>query len=320
MQRDVSRHLPLRPVEFHILLSLAAGERHGYGIIQDIQERGDAPVPDVGTMYRALARMVEAGLIEAAARRPARRRRRRAAQLLPHHRTGPAVATRGGAAAEVADAGRAPRRTAAEGGAMMSHAIASSTSRSAGSGCCSASIRPTSATTWATRVVDTYRDRAREALAHAAAPLRLMARLGCAPSSTRCATAPANGVRPAGRGGAAATGAATSNWRSRRLMRAPLFAALDDRHAHCRTGHGRRRLHGREKVLIEPMPYRHPGRSVLRVARLRPDRDITRGRLAGTDIVELRQVERGDRGRAALQPLLGGIFSLARAPIRAKSL
>src|SRR6185369_14743484 len=63
--------LPLRPVEFHILLSLAAGERHGYGIIQDIEARGEASVPDVGTMYRALARMAEAGLIEAAARRPA---------------------------------------------------------------------------------------------------------------------------------------------------------------------------------------------------------------------------------------------------------
>jgi DNA-binding PadR family transcriptional regulator len=61
----------LRPVEFHILLSLAAGDRHGYGIIQDIAERGEGSVPDVGTMYRALARMVEAGLIEAAARRAA---------------------------------------------------------------------------------------------------------------------------------------------------------------------------------------------------------------------------------------------------------
>jgi DNA-binding PadR family transcriptional regulator len=70
-RRTIDDRLPLRPVEFHILLSLAAGERHGYGIIQDIQERGDAPAPDVGTMYRALARMVEAGLIEAAARRPA---------------------------------------------------------------------------------------------------------------------------------------------------------------------------------------------------------------------------------------------------------
>lgn len=60
----------VRPVEFHILLSLAAGERHGYGIIQDIEERG-AAVPDVGTMYRALARMLENRLIEAAARRQA---------------------------------------------------------------------------------------------------------------------------------------------------------------------------------------------------------------------------------------------------------
>ena len=62
----IETYLPLRPVEFHVLLSLAAGERHGYGIIQDIQERDDSAVPDVGTMYRALARMVESGLIETA--------------------------------------------------------------------------------------------------------------------------------------------------------------------------------------------------------------------------------------------------------------
>jgi len=68
--RGIDKRLPLRGVEFHILLSLAAGERHGYGIIQDIEGRGEPSVPDVGTMYRALARMVEAGLIEAAARRP----------------------------------------------------------------------------------------------------------------------------------------------------------------------------------------------------------------------------------------------------------
>jgi DNA-binding PadR family transcriptional regulator len=70
-RRGTDEPVTLRPVEFHILLSLTAGERHGYGIIQDIQERGDASVPDVGTMYRALARMVEADLIQAAARRAA---------------------------------------------------------------------------------------------------------------------------------------------------------------------------------------------------------------------------------------------------------
>ena len=68
---DKDRGGALRAVEFHILISLAAGERHGYGIIQDIQERGETAVPDVGTMYRALARMVEHRLIEFAARRPA---------------------------------------------------------------------------------------------------------------------------------------------------------------------------------------------------------------------------------------------------------
>jgi DNA-binding PadR family transcriptional regulator len=68
--RGIDRHLPLRRVEFHILLSLATGERHGYGIIRDIEARGDSSPPDLGTMYRALARMAEAGLIEAAGRRP----------------------------------------------------------------------------------------------------------------------------------------------------------------------------------------------------------------------------------------------------------
>ena len=62
---------PLRAVEFEILLSLAGGERHGYGILLDIESRDALAVPDVGTMYRALARMVEQGLIAGSSRRPA---------------------------------------------------------------------------------------------------------------------------------------------------------------------------------------------------------------------------------------------------------
>jgi DNA-binding PadR family transcriptional regulator len=65
----ISRFLPLRPVEFHVLLSLASGERHGYGIIQDAEARGETAVPDVGTLYRALRRMQDQGLIEPAQRR-----------------------------------------------------------------------------------------------------------------------------------------------------------------------------------------------------------------------------------------------------------
>jgi DNA-binding PadR family transcriptional regulator len=67
----VERFLPLRPVEFDVLLSLAVGERHGYGIIQDAEARGYTIVPDVGTLYRALRRMQDQGLIDAAARRQA---------------------------------------------------------------------------------------------------------------------------------------------------------------------------------------------------------------------------------------------------------
>jgi DNA-binding PadR family transcriptional regulator len=67
----VERFLPLRPVEFDILLSLASGERHGYGIIQDAEARGLGAPPDVGTLYRALRRMQDQGLIGESERRAA---------------------------------------------------------------------------------------------------------------------------------------------------------------------------------------------------------------------------------------------------------
>lgn len=67
-ERSIERFLPLRPVEFDILLSLAAGDRHGYGIIQDAESRGLGAVPDVGTLYRALRRLQEQGLISPAGR------------------------------------------------------------------------------------------------------------------------------------------------------------------------------------------------------------------------------------------------------------
>ena len=63
--RPPAAYLPLRPVEFHVLLSVSDGERHGYRILQDAEARGERL--DVGTLYRALARMVERGLIAPAA-------------------------------------------------------------------------------------------------------------------------------------------------------------------------------------------------------------------------------------------------------------
>src|SRR5256885_15438943 len=68
-RRRTDERPALRPVEFDILLSLAAGERHGYGIIQDAEARGLGAVPDVGTLYRALARLVEQRMIGASGRK-----------------------------------------------------------------------------------------------------------------------------------------------------------------------------------------------------------------------------------------------------------
>lgn len=70
-ERPVDRFLPLRPVEFDILLSLAAGERHGYGIIQDAGQRGLGDPPDVGTLYRGLRRLQDQELIRPSGRRAA---------------------------------------------------------------------------------------------------------------------------------------------------------------------------------------------------------------------------------------------------------
>ena len=57
--------LPLTPVAFEILLALADGERHGYSILQEVETRsGGAVSLHAGTLYRALARLLESQLIE----------------------------------------------------------------------------------------------------------------------------------------------------------------------------------------------------------------------------------------------------------------
>jgi DNA-binding PadR family transcriptional regulator len=52
-------------MEFEILLSLAGGDLHGYAIIQDIGERSSGTLTvRPGTLYRAISRLLDAGLIE----------------------------------------------------------------------------------------------------------------------------------------------------------------------------------------------------------------------------------------------------------------
>ena len=64
--------LPLKPHWFHVLLSLADQEQHGYGIMQEVLERTDGKVrlwP--ATLYGTLKRLTDADLIEESGDRPA---------------------------------------------------------------------------------------------------------------------------------------------------------------------------------------------------------------------------------------------------------
>jgi len=63
---------PLTPATFQILLALAAGERHGYGIMQEVEALTAGRVRlGPGTLYRTLRALLGGGLIAEAAERPA---------------------------------------------------------------------------------------------------------------------------------------------------------------------------------------------------------------------------------------------------------
>ena len=62
----------MTPLTYEILLALADGDRHGYGIIKEIEGRvGAASAPSTGALYLALQRMQGMGLIADAPERPA---------------------------------------------------------------------------------------------------------------------------------------------------------------------------------------------------------------------------------------------------------
>jgi DNA-binding PadR family transcriptional regulator len=69
---DAQKFLPLKPHWFHIMLSLAGGEQHGYGIMQEVLNRTTGKVrlwP--ATLYGSIKRLIEADLIEESDERPA---------------------------------------------------------------------------------------------------------------------------------------------------------------------------------------------------------------------------------------------------------
>jgi DNA-binding PadR family transcriptional regulator len=69
---DPQKFIPLKIHWFHILLSLAGGEQHGYGIMQEVLNRTTGKVrlwP--ATLYGSIKRLIEAELIEESDERPA---------------------------------------------------------------------------------------------------------------------------------------------------------------------------------------------------------------------------------------------------------
>jgi DNA-binding PadR family transcriptional regulator len=61
---ETPKSKPLTPAVLHILLALATGERHGYGIMKQVEADSHGKVTmGPGTLYGSLGRMLDAGLI-----------------------------------------------------------------------------------------------------------------------------------------------------------------------------------------------------------------------------------------------------------------
>jgi len=64
MAASARTELPLTPRVFHILLALADGPAHGYGIMKDVEARSEGRVRiGPGTLYEAIHRLVGSGWI-----------------------------------------------------------------------------------------------------------------------------------------------------------------------------------------------------------------------------------------------------------------
>ena len=70
--QSIEDQLPLKPVDFMVLMTLAGRELHGYGIVADIAERTESKIRLVpGNLYAVLQRLRSRGLLDETDRRPA---------------------------------------------------------------------------------------------------------------------------------------------------------------------------------------------------------------------------------------------------------
>ena len=83
----MDQRLPLTPLSFQILVALADGPKHGYGILKEIEEgSGDSLKSSTGTLYLAIQRLEQEGFLEEEKTASASDSRRRYYRLTPEGR------------------------------------------------------------------------------------------------------------------------------------------------------------------------------------------------------------------------------------------
>ncbi len=64
LEIQADRFIPLKPVVFEIVMSLAQGTRHGYAILRDVRTRSVGRMKlETGPLYRHLKRLLDDGLV-----------------------------------------------------------------------------------------------------------------------------------------------------------------------------------------------------------------------------------------------------------------
>lgn len=77
-RRDPGSLLPLTPLSLAVLLALASETRHGYALLKEIERASEGRLrPGTGTLYAALGRMIDEGVIEEVSRPQGEDARRR---------------------------------------------------------------------------------------------------------------------------------------------------------------------------------------------------------------------------------------------------
>ena len=69
---DVAALLPLKPQDYQILFVLLDMERHGYGMVKEIERQTGGQIRlEAGNLYRSVRRLIKQGLVVESDRRPA---------------------------------------------------------------------------------------------------------------------------------------------------------------------------------------------------------------------------------------------------------